>query len=115
MSHGKGTVILVTRDGMGDAPEDLRHTLASAYLDLLGHSDVLPDTIAFYGEGVKLVVSGSPVIDKLKALEDRGVRLIVCTTCLNFFGVMDELAVGVAGGMAGVIEAQFGAEKVITI
>lgn len=116
MAHdGGGTTILVTRYGMGDAPEDLRLALAENYFKLLAENDVLPETIAFYGEGVKLVVEGSPVMDQLKALEAKGVRLVACTTCLNFFELMDRIEVGVAGGMTGIIEAQFGGSKVIAI
>ena len=47
--------------------------------------------IAFYTEGVKLLVSGSPVLEQLKALEEKGVRLIACGTCLNHYGLADDL------------------------
>jgi intracellular sulfur oxidation DsrE/DsrF family protein len=116
MAHdGDGTTVLVTRYGMGDGPEDLRLTLADNYFKLLAENEVLPETIAFYGEGVKLVVDGSPVLEQLGTLEAKGVRLVACTTCLNFYELMDRLAVGVAGGMTGIIEAQFGGRKVIAI
>ena len=32
-------------------------------------------------------VEGSPVVDVLKALEAKGVRLILCRTCLDYYGL----------------------------
>ncbi len=110
-----GTVVLVTRYGMGQADRELQLRLIEIYLKLLDESDAPPAAVCFYGEGVKLVVEGSPVLDLLRSLEAKGVQLIVCTTCLNYFDLADRLAAGVAGGMADIVEAQFRAKKVITV
>jgi sulfur relay (sulfurtransferase) complex TusBCD TusD component (DsrE family) len=55
------------------------------------------------------------VLDQLAVLEKKGVRLIVCSTCLNYFGLMDKVKTGIAGGMADILEAQLIAGKVITL
>nr|MBC8503932.1 DsrE family protein [Chloroflexota bacterium] len=68
-----------------------------------------------YADGIKMVVEGSPAIDELQALEEKGVRLIVCNTCLNYLGLIDKIKVGIVGGMPDIIEAQWNAEKVITL
>lgn len=109
------TVILVTNDGMGKADTELQHKLISTYLRLLDENDYLPAVICFYTEGVKLVVEGSPVLELLESLEAKGVRLIICGTCLTHFDLRDEVQVGIVGGMTDIIEAQWRAEKVITI
>ncbi len=109
------TVILITNNGMGQADETLRHKLIQTYLKLLEDSNTLPAVICFYTEGVKLVTSGSPVIDVLRALEARGVHLVICSTCLNHYGLQDQVEVGVVGGMTDIIEAQWRADKVITL
>lgn len=109
------TTILVTRNGMGEADPALQNKLISTYFRLLDENDILPAVICFYAEGVRLVVEGSPVLDSLKSLENKGVRLVLCNTCLNFYGLVDQVAVGVVGGMGDIIEAQVKAEKVITI
>ncbi|MEW5871882.1 MAG: DsrE family protein [Chloroflexota bacterium] len=109
------TVILVTQDGMGKADTTLQHKLINTYLSLLNGYDLLPAAICFYTDGVKLTVEGSPVLEQLKALEAKGVRLILCSTCLNYFGLGDKVQVGIVGGMTDIIEAQWKAEKVITL
>jgi hypothetical protein len=81
----------------------------------LDENDILPAVICFYTEGVRLVVDGSPVLDSLKSLESKGVRLILCSTCLNFYNLTNQVQAGIVGGMTDIIEAQFQAGKVITI
>ncbi len=109
------TVILVTRNGMGDADLPLQQKLIQTYLKLLDENNILPAAICFYTDGVKLVVDGSPVLEQLKALETKGVRLILCSNCLNYFGLAEQVQVGIVGGMTDIIEAQRRAAKVISI
>ena len=114
-TEDRGLLIMITSDGMGQADEALRHKLISTYLKLLTENDVLPGAICFYTEGVRLVVEGSPVIGELKALEAKGVPLILCQTCLNHYGLADKVQVGIVGGLTDIIAAQWKADKVITI
>ena len=109
------TVILVTQNGMGVAEQELQHKLIQTYLKLLVENNILPAVICFYAEGVRLVVEGSPVLDQLSALEAKGVRLILCSTCLNYYNLTERVRVGIVGGMADIIEAQQRAAKVITL
>jgi intracellular sulfur oxidation DsrE/DsrF family protein len=109
------TVILITNEGMGKANPELQMKLVGTYLKLLGENNYLPNAICFYTDGVKLVVNGSPVLDQLHQLEQKGVRLIICSTCLSYFGLIDQVQVGVIGGMADIIEAQAKAIKVFTL
>lgn len=111
----KNSILLVTNNGLGNADLALQHKLAVKYFSLLAQNIELPSAICFYTNGVHLTVTGSPVLDQLKALEAKGVRIITCSTCLEHFGITDKLQVGVAGGMPDIIEAQTKASKVITI
>ena len=111
----KDTIILVTNNGMGTADLALQHKLAAKYFELLMQNTHLPAAICFYTEGVKLTITGSPVLEQLKALESKGVRLISCSTCLDFYNISDQTQVGIVGGMTDIIEAQTKASKVITI
>jgi hypothetical protein len=83
------TVTLFSRNGMGDAEPELQIKLASTYFKLLDENNILPAAICFYADGVKFVVEGSSVLDSLKSLESKKVRLILCSTCLNFFNLSD--------------------------
>jgi sulfur relay (sulfurtransferase) complex TusBCD TusD component (DsrE family) len=109
------SVILINKYGMGNTDGALSLKLIVTYLHLLLENNYLPAAICFYTEGVKLAVDGSPVLGELKQLEDKKVRLILCSTCLNYYGLMDKIQVGIPGGMNDIIEAQWKAEKVITL
>ncbi len=109
------TVILVTRNGMGNADAELQHILAGKYFQLLAEHGMLPAVICFYAEGVRLVCEGSPVLEQLRALQAKGVHLVVCKTCLDYLGLADQVRVGLVGGMGDIIDAQWRADKVITI
>ena len=111
----ENTVLLVTKNGLGSADDNLKQLLFNKYLELLLQHESLPNSICFYTEGVKAVCQGSLAIEALRQLESRGVRLIVCATCLSYFELTDQLRVGIIGGMGDILEAQMKAEKVITI
>lgn len=112
----KDTVILCTKFGMGetDLPE-LGGRLIQKYFSLLLEDGQLPAVVCFYTDGVKLVTSGSPILQQLKQMESKSVRLVVCSTCLDMMGLADQVQVGIVGGMPDIIEAQVRAAKVITI
>ncbi len=109
------TVLLFPNNGLGNAEPALQLKLVGIYLGLLLEEQRLPAALCFYTEGVKLVVEGSPVLEPLKALETRGVYLISCQTCLNYYGLGDKVKVGIVGGMHDIMEIQHRAQKVITL
>lgn len=107
------TVLLFTRYGLGDAPDELKQRLSVIFLGLLNESGALPAKILFYTDGVKLACADSPVLEQLRTLEARGVELILCQTYLNYYNLADQVAVGIVGGMPDIIEAMQQADKVI--
>lgn len=111
----KDSIVLVSNNGMGTADETLQLTLIGKYFELLIQNGNLPSAICFYTEGVKLVCDGSPVIEQLRELESKQVRLVICSTCLNYFELNEKVQVGIVGGMGDIIEFQSKAEKVISI
>jgi hypothetical protein len=113
--NSNSVLIQVIHDGMGAGDAELQHTLLRKYLLLLQENKTLPGAISFYTSGVKMVVEGSPVLDVLQSMEAQGVRLITCKTCLDHYGLLEKVRVGIVGGMGDIISAQWLADKVITI
>ncbi len=109
------TAFMFARNGLGEAPEGLQQTVAVKFLSLLAQEAEKPSQILFYTEGVKLVCEGSPVLGWLRNLEEAGVELIVCSTCLEYFGLVEQVRVGKVGGMFGILEAMQKADKVISL
>jgi intracellular sulfur oxidation DsrE/DsrF family protein len=107
--------IVFKSNGIGKAEPELCLKLALNYTKLLIEENQLPTAILFYAEGVRLCCKGSVLIDHLKMLEAKGVRLIACTTCLNYYNLKDELLVGMAGTMSDILLYQINSDKVITL
>jgi hypothetical protein len=111
----QNTVIVFTKYGLGHAPEELQLELAGKFLGLLASAGAFPAKILFYTDGVKLVCEGSPLLQTLGLFEKARVELIICSTCLNYYNLTDQVTVGVVGGMPDIIEAMQKAEKVISL
>lgn len=51
----------------------------------------LPKTMLFYNGGAFITCEGSQSLEDLKALEEQGVKILTCGTCLNHYGLTDRL------------------------
>ena len=112
----KSVVIICTSNGMGSTSEQaLKDKLTRNFLTLIEQNETSPKAICFYTDGVKLACQGSPVLDQLRSLERKGVHLILCRTCLDYFGLLDKVEVGIVGGMGDIITAMWQADTVITV
>jgi len=80
------TVLLLTRDTLGQGDRTLGQRLLGAFL-ARGHVLGDLDAIVFMNEGVRLVAAGSPVLAEITALHEAGVDLHPCGTCLAFYGL----------------------------
>ena len=107
--------IVVNQDGLGHADVALRHKLAANYFRTLHELGQRPQSILFYADGVKLTVEGSPCLAELTALAEAGVSLIVCRTCLEYYGLVQQIRVGDIGNMVRIVEAQAEASRIITV
>lgn len=116
MDNSKAIVLIFKSNGMGMTSEQpLMDKLTKTFLSLIQQNSNLPRAICFYTEGVKLACEGSPVLDELRSLEAMGVRLILCQTCLDYFGLMDKVQLGIVGGMGDIITAMSQADSVVTV
>lgn len=108
-------LLQISRNGMGNGDEELGLKLIANYLRLLDEDSRLPSFIALYNGGVRLLSQDSPVIEQMKKLEERGVKIIACVTCLNYYGIVDDIQVGIKGTMMDIITLQTNADKVINL
>lgn len=109
------TVLLFTRNGLGHTTEDIENKVAFKFPSSINDANNLPAKILFYTDGVKLACKGSPIINVLKEMEEKGVKIVLCSTCLDYFGLIDKVEVGVVVGMPDIIEAMQHADNVISL
>jgi selenium metabolism protein YedF len=115
ISPNGGFVVFITTDQLGVGEERLGQILMKAFLNTLGDSEPKPERIIFINNGVKLVIEGSEVLDSLKVLKEHGVEVFACGTCLNYYGILDKLQIGIVSNMYEIVNFLLDAPKVIKI
>jgi selenium metabolism protein YedF len=105
-------VFLIQSEGLGRGDDQLGSMLMSNFLRLLGENEDKPGSMVFWNAGVRLLCEGSPVLNRLKLLEEQGVELLACTTCLEHFELTDKLAVGKPTNMMKSIQSMLGSDMV---
>jgi selenium metabolism protein YedF len=108
----KHKVFLIQSEGLGRGDEQLGSMLMSNFLRLLGDNEDKPGSIVFWNTGVRLLCEGSPVLERLKLLEEQGIELLACATCLEHFELTDKLTVGKPTNMMKSIQSMLSSDMV---
>lgn len=107
------TVVVISSAAMGNGNDELGHTLMKGFLYALSQLEKLPEKILFYNRGVTWTTEGSDSLEDLRSMEEQGVEILSCGTCLNFYGLTDKLKVGSVTNMYDIVESMAKADKVI--
>lgn len=107
------TVVALSSDKMGGGDDELGAALMKAFVYALGQQETLPDTILCYNGGAKLTCEGAPSLEDLRAMAERGVEVLTCGTCLNFYGLTEKLAVGSVTNMYAIVEKLTSADRIV--
>jgi selenium metabolism protein YedF len=108
-------VVMFAKDRIGEGSEELGNVLVGGFLTTIKERDVLPEKIILMNSGINLVMKDSPAMPLLKELEGKGVDIVSCGTCLDYYEKMDELAVGRVSNMYEILESMLAVQKVINI
>lgn len=106
-----GLVVMISKDYMGEGSEELGRILIKGYVYALTEVKPLPKALLFVNGGVRLTCEGSESLENLRALEQQGVEIVSCGTCLDFFHLKSQLAVGDVGNMYTIVELMNRAEN----
>jgi hypothetical protein len=74
-----------------------------------------PQAICLYTTGVRLACEGSKALFGLKMLQGLGIRILICKTCLEYFGLAEKVAVGEISNMSEISNLLMNADHVVTI
>lgn len=100
----KDMTIVFGQDIMGKGSEELGKILIKGFIYTLTESTPFPSTLVFLNSGVRLTVEDSEVIEDIKKLEEEGVEILSCGTCLDYYELKDKLAVGEISNMYTILE-----------
>ena len=117
-SYDEGSyAVFFNKGGVGAGDDELGQNLAKmAIFTLSQQEDNIPSYILFMNGGVKLTTGIEPqIVDNLNTLIEKGTKVLVCGTCLNFYGVKDDCKVGTVSNMYDILGAMQEVSKVITL
>ena len=109
------SIMLIGSDRLGDGPEELGRILMRNFIMTLVELSELPDRMLFINTGVLLTAEGSEVIEALEALGNRGVEVLSCGICLDFFKKKESLAAGGVTNMFTIAESLLQARSVVRL
>jgi len=105
--------VFMAADTIGRGDDELGRLLAIAFVKTLKDLVPCPRTLLLMNSGVRLAVKGSQLAEALVDLERRGLEILVCGTCLDFFGLKAELEVGRISNMFEISSRLVAADVVI--
>ncbi|GAA0178211.1 sulfurtransferase-like selenium metabolism protein YedF [Clostridium sediminicola] len=107
--------IVIGSDKMGEGNDDLGKILMKSYLFALSESEIIPSHLIFLNSGVYLTEKNSNTINSINKLIQRGVEIIICGTCIEFYNIKDNIEVGEISNMYSIVEIMNESDKVLKI
>lgn len=107
------TVVVVSSDRMGSGNDELGKVLMKGFLFAVTQLETLPKAMLFYNGGATLTAEGSDSLEDLRNMEQQGVEIMTCGTCLDYYGLKEKLQVGTVTNMYSIVETMNGADKLI--
>lgn len=111
---GKRTIAIMTNE-LGHGDPELGKLLMKSFIYTVSETAPLPTSLLFVNGGVKLTTTGSPVLDDIKAMHEAGVEVISCGTCLDFYGLKEDLLVGEISNMYTIYEKMRDTDQTLVI
>jgi len=107
LPQGEARKIMVFIDGetVGKGDDRLGAILMKSFLATLKELSPLPWRIAFVNGGVKLASNGSETLPYLRELENLGVEIILCGTCVDFYRIKEQLGAGRTSNMYEIVSS----------
>jgi len=113
MEKPRKVIVYINSHLMGNGDEALGAFLMKAFLKTLLDLETKPNRLVLVNSGVQLASEESKVLDTLIALSEKGVEILSCGTCLDFYGLKGKLKVGAVSNMYEIIQSMVEADRVI--
>ena len=112
----KNYVVFIASEYVGEDRE-LGKILIKGFIKTFLNADPLPAKMVLVNTAVKLACRGADeeILGALKELQQKGVEIICCATCLNYYNLLDELEIGVASNAYDVVQSLVSADSVVRL
>lgn len=107
-------IIFCSGEKLGNGAGELGSVLMKNFFYTLANSQNIPDLIILMNSGVRLSCI-EEVVSSLNRLEERGVKILACGTCLDYYGLQTAIRAGEVSNMERITEELTAAEQVVTL
>ncbi|WP_286155209.1 sulfurtransferase-like selenium metabolism protein YedF [Romboutsia ilealis] len=107
--------IFISSNKMGNGNDELGEVLMRGFIYTLTESKPYPKSILLVNAGVKLSTENHDTIGNLKILEEAGVEILSCGTCLDYYGLKESLKVGSVTNMYTIVDIMKNSSQTISI
>lgn len=111
--RGQKVVVYINSQFLGVGEEALGTILIRSFFRTLLDSETKPFRMIFINSGVRLTSEGSEVLETLKSLSEKGVEILSCGTCLDFYGLKEKVKVGMISNMYDIVQSLMEADRLI--
>ncbi|MDI6784550.1 MAG: hypothetical protein QME64_10705 [bacterium] len=87
-------IVLLSSTGLGSSDQTLGELIMANFLRLLPDQPNRPTKLICWNTAVKLLTTDSQVLNPLQKIHDAGIEILACRTCIEFFGIEAQIAVG---------------------
>lgn len=107
--------VFISSDKIGEGDIELGKILMKGFVYTLTETKPYPRYIILVNSGVNLSTGNEDTIENLKKLENFGVEIVSCGTCLDFYNLKESLKVGRVSNMYDILEIMKNTDKTISI
>ena len=111
----KRIMVMIATDRLGRGDDELGGKLMVNFIKTLKEMGDELWRLVLVNNGVKLTIGGSEILEDLKGLNESGVMIMVCGTCLDYFHLLDKKEVGETTNMLDIVTSMQVADKVISM
>ena len=114
INNKPNTIICIKSLSMGGVGDnELGEILLKAFISTIKETSPLPSAIIFYNSAVKLTEKKSSVASELETLAGRGIKLIICGTCTEYYKISETIDIAIISNMYEIMTILNLSDKII--
>ncbi|MDD2197588.1 MAG: sulfurtransferase-like selenium metabolism protein YedF [Bacteroidales bacterium] len=109
----KDYIVVLKSNTMGKGDDTLGKMLMKGFLSTICELDSLPKEVICFNSAVKLAINETATARNLEKLNELGVKITLCGTCVDFFNLKNSIKIGEISNMYYIATTMLNAEYML--
>ena len=109
------TAVVMTGETLGRGDDTLGRILMTKFVRQVSLLEPRPHVVIFYNTAVRLLSQDSPHLEAFRLMEEAGVELLACGTCVEHFGLTERIGAGRVTDMREIAATMLASDRVMTV